>query len=324
MTESGDEGETPGIQQVQDEERKTVRKGYRKLMDKLAVDEETLTNIDNHHLIGYMEENEELFGKVCAPQEAVMDAKVVKHISRICRQQAEGMSANITQFQYSEYAERLIQCMRGSLGEAGEANLTRRKWVLLGKQAKTMFRRSPYLTYMFGALDNAPPPPKERKAREARTATKYKDLVATQETVLEQAEKSENQTEQLVTDTLKTLIQSWKDNNKKPVNFFSFVIDPECFGNTVENMFHVSFLIKDGRVEMSREPGEMPVIRPVKVKKTEGEGKEDKKNQVVLNISMNDWQQMVHNLNITKAVITHSRPKQETNGDVFKRPRAQV
>ena len=32
------------------------------------------------------------------------------------------------------------------------------------------------------------------------------------------------------------------------MDYFKFVIDPDGFGNTVENMFHISFLVKDGRV----------------------------------------------------------------------------
>ena len=65
-----------------------------------------------------------------------------------------------------------------------------------------------------------------------------------------QAEKSENQTEVMVGHVMKCLVTCWKDNNKQPINFFKFVIDPACFGSSVENLFHVSFLVKEGKVAL--------------------------------------------------------------------------
>ena len=68
-----------------------------------------------------------------------------------------------------------------------------------------MFKRSPCLTYLYGALDTTPPPPKvsirgspsadlktltskERKERKPRAtqATRVKDLVATKDTIMQE------------------------------------------------------------------------------------------------------------------------------------------
>ena len=57
--------------------------------------------------------NERLFSQVAAPQEAMMDAMLIKHLSRLCRQQAEQMSANIAQFRHKKYVKRLVASMRG-------------------------------------------------------------------------------------------------------------------------------------------------------------------------------------------------------------------
>jgi len=293
MLEDGEEAEAS---------RAVVRAGYRKLMDEIAGKEEELVSIENHQLLGYMQHNEELFTKVAAPQEAVMDALVIKHLSRLCRQQAEQMSANIAQFRHEEYAERLLASMRGE----GQ-QMSGRKWVMLGQQTKPFFKRSPFLTCMYGALDTTPPPPKEKKAKDtirSRQATKVADLVETTATVLAETEKSENQTEQMVTHVFRSLVNRYREMERKPINYFKFVLDPACFGTSIENMFHVSFLVKEGKVDISvcKETG-MAMIKPVSNKNKGQGGQEEKKNQVVKNVCMDDWQRMVVELGIKRSMI---------------------
>ncbi len=43
-------------------------------------------------------------------------------------------------------------------------------------------------------------------------------------------------------------------------NFYRFLINPSSFTQTVENMFDMGFLIKDGDVDMSIQDGE-PILR---------------------------------------------------------------
>jgi len=281
-----------------------VRAGYRSLMDDITNNEEELGDVSgvcHTQLKEYMEANEALFEQVSAPQEAVLDARVLKQLSRLCRTQAEQLSANITQFNQQEFAEKLMANMGGG-------DISRRKWVLLGTQVKTMFKRSPCLTYLYGALDTTPPPPKERKERDVRAtqATRVKDLVATKDTIMQEAEASDNQTEQLVKHVFKCLASAWKQGGKEPVNFFKFVIDPESFGATIENLFHVSFLVKEGKVNISVDEGlGLPVIVPVRQAAGGGGGAaEERKNQVVMNLCMDDWQKLKESLGVRRALIS--------------------
>lgn len=69
-----------------------------------------------------------------------------------------------------------------------------------------------------------------------------------------QEAKEETQNENSVTKELdlvrRHLRLAWKSNESDSVNYYRFVLHPTNFGESIENMFYVSFLIKDGYVRL--------------------------------------------------------------------------
>lgn len=286
-------------------ERAVTRSGYRKLMDQIADKEEDIVDVngENNHLLQFLQNNEELYDKVDAPQEAVMDAVVVKQLSKLCKKQAENMSTNINEFKADEFATILKIKMMND-----DRPLSAKKWIKFGQTIKPYFQRSPTLSYMFGALDVVAPPSKERKQREtkARQATKVKELKETQSAVVTDTQTSASQTDVIVTHVLRSLVRKFKENQQQPINYFKFVINPKCFGTSVENMFHVSFLVKEGKcgITICSDTG-APLIHPLAAKQLEKLQKEndDRRNQVVLSFNMNDWAKLIKKYDIRETMI---------------------
>ena len=107
--------------------RAQVRQGYKDLMEAIANNGGKLaTQSENDHneLLDYLKTGDQLFSQVKAPQECVMDATVVKNLSRICKEQAHQMSANVNQFKYEEYVDKLKLNLRG---------LDKKKWLMFGE-----------------------------------------------------------------------------------------------------------------------------------------------------------------------------------------------
>ncbi|NWS18784.1 EID3 inhibitor, partial [Pachyramphus minor] len=75
-----------------------------------------------------------------------------------------------------------------------------------------------------------------------------------------------------------------------PISFFDFVIDPNSFARTVENMFHVSFLIRDGLAEIRLDDDKLPIIEPTKSRKV---GEDNRgpgaRKQVVMSLTQEEW-----------------------------------
>ena len=48
---------------------------------------------------------------------------------------------------------------------------------------------------------------------------------------------------------IQNLISHYNRQHKKPLDFFALVLHPTDFGKTIENILHVSFLIRDGFIK---------------------------------------------------------------------------
>jgi hypothetical protein len=68
--------------------------------------------------------------------------------------------------------------------------------------------------------------------------------------------KSENETTKLVQEIHDRLFAKGGDVG---INFFEFAIDPKSFSNTVENIFYISFLVKEARISIEEVGGE-PIL----------------------------------------------------------------
>ena len=192
-----------------------------------------------------------------------------------------------------------------------QAGLVRRAWIGLGRRVAVLFRRSPALTYMYGALptDPASAPLVERKTRRARQ--ERGELVATQEEAATTGEGGE-QTDVKVKQVYRRLVEQWRGNGKRPIDYFRFVLDPTCFGATVEAMFHLSFLVKEGKVRVEAEEDSLPTVAPIPKKEVDGAGE---KQATVINFSWGDWQRLVGSLGVGGEGMVVGEEGEEAGGE---------
>lgn len=62
-------------------------------------------------------------------------------------------------------------------------------------------------------------------------------------------------------DELRAQMKQYRITPDGGANLFDFVVNPHSFGQTVENIFYVSFLIKEGVIGLSVDPDGMPTLR---------------------------------------------------------------
>ncbi|KAI1141126.1 hypothetical protein F5Y05DRAFT_376456 [Hypoxylon sp. FL0543] len=90
------------------------------------------------------------------------------------------------------------------------------------------------------------------------------------------------------------------------IDLLKFIVNPHSFGQTVENMFYVSFLIRDGRIKIDFDDNGLPALHPVNREEETGPSKHRaQKQQAVFPIDMKLWREIIDAFNITEPIIEH-------------------
>ncbi|KAI0402469.1 Nse4 C-terminal-domain-containing protein [Xylaria palmicola] len=97
------------------------------------------------------------------------------------------------------------------------------------------------------------------------------------------------------------------------IDLLKFVVNPKSFGQTVENMFYVSFLIRDGAIQIEFDENRLPSLQPTANQDPSAPKRDAQRHQAVLSIDMQMWRDIIDAFNITEPMIEH-RKEQSTQG----------
>ncbi|KAG4306530.1 hypothetical protein PORY_000518 [Pneumocystis oryctolagi] len=270
--------------------RLTLRKEYRKLIK--ITDEKKLDyiKIGNHGLVKTIKMADVLFQKVRRPQEATLDSLLLVQTADLANMRAKRLKLGDLLFDMDMYIGKLlsfIRCNKDRQSESFELN-----WVKIGKLAILCSKRPPTISFMLGPLSVER---KERKVvRQERFQKNKEDLVLPDEVKGEEILLQNNTTPRNVMN-IDNLLRL-----HSPIGLFEFIINPESFCQTVENMFYLSFLIREGKARLIKESSNMLVLES---KDSSEELPERNKKQFIMYIDMEIWRDAIETLDITESII---------------------
>ncbi|KAF5589109.1 ferric reductase [Fusarium subglutinans] len=95
------------------------------------------------------------------------------------------------------------------------------------------------------------------------------------------------------------------------IDLMRFVVNPKSFGQTIENMFYVSFLVRDGRVKIDFDEFDLPALEIIE-RDVEGEEEEPTrhgaaKHQAILSMDMETWQDIIDTFDLKEPMIAHRK-----------------
>ncbi|NWU64511.1 NSE4A protein, partial [Pterocles burchelli] len=262
---------------------------------------EDMLSSKSNRLTEALEEANRLFSGVSCAREAALDAQFLVLASNLGKEKANELHSEMTAFDSVAFAEDLLTFMGINRIEVEENDsdfengyLPSNAWRKLGEEIEKYFRRAPSFHYMLGSFKSDPPVPRQRIERQKKAAGR-EEKWAMPAQLKKMEESHQEATEKEVERILGILQTHFRNDSDTPISFFDFVIDPHSFARTVENMFHVSFLIRDGLARSRLDDDGLPVIEPVKDSEGKEEGKEDERsagarNQVAISLSYQEWQ----------------------------------
>ncbi|KAK0628619.1 Nse4 C-terminal-domain-containing protein [Bombardia bombarda] len=100
------------------------------------------------------------------------------------------------------------------------------------------------------------------------------------------------------------------------IDLLRFVVNPHSFGQTVENMFYVSFLIREGSVKLAFDENGLPSLNPVH-RDTDDDTQANHgttRHQAIMSIDMEIWHDLIDAFNIKESMIPHRKEEEEPQG----------
>jgi hypothetical protein len=186
---------------------------------------------------------------------------------------ARAMKHDADAFDIEEYIGELVKFMGGQpLDELDED--VELDWLKIGQRFHPHSRKAPAMDHMVGPLSIEVK--QRKKTVRSRLSKNKQDEVHPQELRPEEIQRSENETTKMVRLVSQVSIYSpllnlsWtqiyqklEQVDEEGVILFEFVINPQSFAQTIENLFYVSFLVRDGKaaIEPDENRGGLLILR---------------------------------------------------------------
>lgn len=103
---------------------------------------------------------------------------------------------------------------------------------------------------------------------------------------------------------------------ERALNLWQFVVNPRSFGQTVENIFYVSFLLRDGKARLSPDDDGQLGLFPEEPSDNEQRSKNSTRYNGIIAIDMAEWKTLVDLYDIKESMIEHREYEEEGSGSL--------
>lgn len=294
-----------------------IKRQLREHQRQVDDDKDDAIDSDSEALGRHFEQANSNLEKSRTVDQHLVDAQIFHKLGVYTKKAAEKLHTGLRTYDAKSIVDHLCVHMQRENARRNEAlddDELSMDVVRFGDSLFGMFRTMPGSDFMMGNEPKEAVPTAERKARSSRK-TKGK---AVKPSEIRKEDVQQTETDKQVA-AMKRELQA-----REKCNFWEFVIDPNDFVRSVENVFHSAFLVKDSWAELDLK-SDPPMIqyRDPDAQRTSGgeDGAEGiQKSQYIMEFDPAIWQENIRKYNISTCILP--RPN-SGGGDQATRRRGQ-
>ncbi|KAI7746227.1 hypothetical protein M8C21_017692 [Ambrosia artemisiifolia] len=218
-------------------ERRVLRYGYLSIQNLIRDKKDEISAVSSKRFLSIINEVDGMHHLVNNPREQVSDAEALRDLANTLMTSIRVHSTgNVTP---SVFVSSLIT-QYGKKRQIGSTENVEIRWKDIGLQVSPVFMIGNGSSTMLGPMKLESKPPKPSVSRKRRRSVKLEKVKPEELEDITSKEKTETEK------TIATMFDILKINKK--VRLENLVLNRISFAQTVENLFALSFLVKDGRV----------------------------------------------------------------------------
>ena len=260
-----------------------IRTGYNNLLQQTREQKNEMMLPTSDSLGKLVEKANNLMNKVRNTTEATLDSNFLLASASIGADRMKNLY-QVKGIGLEEYLSRIEPLLRNEDSMLLAKYDFRRLSVLASEHGKRAFVAD-FLNGPIELLPTIREPKKRRAEQEKVTKSTSPEIVAVEK------DDSQNETTMRIINVFTTL------EKVAPINFYSFIVDADSFSNTVENLFYLSFLIKDFKAKLFMQDDELFVTL------CSDEEDEEEAEHLILDISIEKWKEIIQKNQIRGSVI---------------------
>jgi len=238
---------------------------------------------------------------VSTPREAALDTEFLSVASTLGVERSVRLTAGFSAYNTFEYVSKIKTLW------TNEEELKDDRWTnFWSRFCSKNIRETPKTSFMYGPLQKEI---KKRVIKQRAPKEKVGKKVVPKEIVNTNADKKTETTRRV--EHVNKCLSSFG----QPIGFWRMIVDPNSFTRTVENLFHLSFLVKEGHAKVSEDDTVLPYEPP-----SDGdfETKRAKRQQTIVKLDFDTWLKVKDELSISEALITPYGEEEENGREMTK------